>query len=162
MSDPFPSDIDFKNKMVQVWTTLKIKYFSSPWIPFLRAILEVISRLVTYIGNIVDWKHKYRLETKFLDSKQWFEIGNTNRWLETCFRFMFPMYVSNVCFRSTYYLYILPMSHMIWVISYDPMFPISKYCFQCPFFCFQSTFYVSNLRFLFPNQIILFPFLFPI
>ena len=23
MSDPFPSDIDFKNKMAWVWTTLK-------------------------------------------------------------------------------------------------------------------------------------------
>ena len=37
----------------------------------------------TYIGNIVDWKHKNRLETKFLDWKHDNEIGNKKSTLET-------------------------------------------------------------------------------
>ena len=40
----------------------------------------------TYIGNIVDWKHKNRLETKFLDWKHDYEIGNKIRRLETLHR----------------------------------------------------------------------------
>ena len=104
----------------------------------------------TYIGN-----NEFRLETKFIDWKQWFEIGNTNRWLETCFHLMFPMYISHVCFQSTYNL---------WVIWYDHIFPISKDCFQCPFLfliyflCFQSAFFcfkshndVSNVLFCFQS-----------
>ena len=43
----------------------------------------VICRLETYIGNIVDWKHQNRLETKFLDWKHDYEIGNKKSTLET-------------------------------------------------------------------------------
>ena len=38
--------------------------------------ITVICRLETDIGNIVDWKHQNRLETKFLDWKHDYEIGN--------------------------------------------------------------------------------------
>ena len=41
-----------------------------------------IGRLETYIGNIVDLKHQNRLETKFLDWKHDYEIGNKKRALE--------------------------------------------------------------------------------
>ena len=44
---------------------------------------KVICRLETYIGNIVDWKHQNRLETKFLDGKHDDEIENKKSTLET-------------------------------------------------------------------------------
>ena len=47
--------------------------------------LSVICRLETYIGNIVDWKHQNRLETKFLDLKHDYEIGNKKGTFETNF-----------------------------------------------------------------------------
>ena len=46
-------------------------------------VQTVIYRLETYIGNIVDWKHQNRLETKFLDWKHDDEIGNKKSKLET-------------------------------------------------------------------------------
>ena len=43
--------------------------------------LTVICRLETYIGNILDWKHQNRLETKFLDWKHDYEIGNKKKYI---------------------------------------------------------------------------------
>ena len=43
----------------------------------------VICRLETYIGNKLDWKHFFRLETIVLDWKQKKDIGNNNFRLET-------------------------------------------------------------------------------
>ena len=41
----------------------------------------VICRLETYFGNIVDWKHQNRLETKFLDWKHVYEIRNKTKYI---------------------------------------------------------------------------------
>ena len=46
-------------------------------------IIRAICRLETYIGNIIDGKHQNRLETKFLDWKHDYEIGNKKSKLET-------------------------------------------------------------------------------
>ena len=43
----------------------------------------VICRLETWIGNIVDWKHRNRLETLKVNWKQNKYIGNINIRLET-------------------------------------------------------------------------------
>ena len=58
--------------------------------------------------------------------------------------------VSNVCFQSTYNLYILPMNHMIWpyVSNLKRLFPMSFFVSNI-FLCFQSNLfpiYVSNLH----------------
>ena len=45
--------------------------------------IGVICRLETYIGNKLDWKHFFRLETIVLDWKQKKDIGNNNFRLET-------------------------------------------------------------------------------
>ena len=44
---------------------------------------KVICGLETYIGNKLDWKHIFRLETIFLDWKQKKYIGNNLFRLET-------------------------------------------------------------------------------
>ena len=46
-------------------------------------IIRAICRLETYIGNIIDGKHQNRLETKFLDWKHDYEIGNKISTFET-------------------------------------------------------------------------------
>ena len=78
-----------------------------------------------YIGN-----NEFRLETKFVDWKQWLEIGNPNRWLETCFQSTYYLfYVSNLITMIPMYFFV---SNLIF------MFPIYFYvsnlhCFQCMF-----------------------------
>ena len=60
----------------------RIFYFATRRGKIQKLVKRVIYRFETYIGNIVYWKLKNRLETKFLNWKQDYQIGKQKKYIE--------------------------------------------------------------------------------